>query len=84
MSILAKYKLEQKQRGIFGAITGLRLAGKSTLAGTLPGKTAMLTARLFETGSGSAIALAKQLGNYIDVYVFDTISTGDGEWTVLG
>ena len=75
MGILAKNKLNLAKRGIFGAITGRRLAGKTTLAGTLPGKTAMFTADLFETGASSAIALAKSLGNTLDVYTFDSISS---------
>lgn len=73
MSILQQNRLNLQKRGLFCAITGKRLAGKSTLAGTLPGKTAMLTAALFETGSGSATALAKELGNELDVFTFNSI-----------
>ena len=75
MSVLDKYKFELKKRGIFGAVTGERLSGKSTLAGTLPGKTAMLVTELFETGAGSAIQMAKKMGNMLDVYKFDNISS---------
>ena len=74
MSILLKKRLIARDQGVFGVVLGERLAGKSTLAGTLNGKTIMLTAGLFETGSGSAQAKAKELGNHLDVSQFDSIT----------
>lgn len=56
--------------GIFGVVASERLGGKSTLAGTLPGKTLMLQAAVLETGSKSAKALAKKLGNQLDIVDF--------------
>lgn len=74
LSILERKRLSLKKSGVFGVVVGARLGGKSTLAGTLSGKTAMLQAELFETGSGSAIAKAKELGNHLDVYTFGNVS----------
>jgi len=72
MSILAKLKLQTTPAGkkLFGVITGLRLAGKSTLAGTLPGKTLMLQASVLESGSESAKTLAARNKNNLDVVSF--------------
>lgn len=72
MSLLQKNRKVLQSQGIFGVITGCRLSGKSTIAGTLPGKTAMLTAKLFETGSASAQVLAAQNGNALDVFEFSS------------
>jgi hypothetical protein len=70
VSLLEKNRKLIKNQGLFAAVTGQRLSGKSTLAGTLPGKTAMLTAKLFETGSASAVKLASEYGNKLDVFEF--------------
>lgn len=70
MSLLQSKRKSIKTRGIFAAILGVRLSGKSTVAGTLPGKSAMMTAKTFETGSASAEQLAKNLGAELDVYEF--------------
>lgn len=75
MSVLAKLKAQKQSAGFFGVVAGCRLGGKSTIAGTLPGKTIMMQAKLIETGSRSAEALAKRMGNEIDVVEFDTINT---------
>lgn len=72
MSLLQKHRKVLQNQGLFAAITGMRLSGKSTLAGTLPGKTAMFTAKLFETGSASAVALAAERGNKLEVFEFST------------
>ena len=74
MSILEKKRMVMKDKGVFGVILAERLGGKSTLGGTLPGKTAMLTAGLFETGAGSAIAKAKELKNDLQVFRFDSLN----------
>jgi hypothetical protein len=70
MSLLAQRRKSLQTRGIFGAILGQRTAGKSTIAGTLPGRTCMLTAKTFETGAASAQALAAERGNQLDVFEF--------------
>lgn len=71
-SLLQSKRKSVKSRGIFAAITGQRLSGKSTLAGTLPGKTAMLTTRMFETGSATAETLAARLGSSLDIFEFSS------------
>jgi hypothetical protein len=70
MSLLQSKRKSIKTRGVFAAILGQRLGGKSTIAGTLPGKSAMLTAKTFETGSATAEKLAANLGAELDVYEF--------------
>mgnify|MGYP001598300851 CR=1 FL=1 len=59
--------------GVFCIVAGPRLGGKSTLAGTLPGKTVMLQAAVLETGSRSALALARKLGNKLEVVQFNDL-----------
>lgn len=71
-SLLQSKRKVIANRGIFAAILGTRLSGKSTIAGTLPGKSAMLTAKTFETGSGSAEKMAKDLGASLDVFEFSS------------
>ncbi len=73
MSTLASMRKRTKAQGAFGIITGLRCAGKSTLAGTLPGKTLMLQATLKETGSNSARQKAVECGNQIEILTFETV-----------
>jgi len=55
---------------LFGVVAGPRLGGKTTIAGTLPGKTVLLQAAVLESGSRSAVALAKRLGNDLEVRSF--------------
>jgi hypothetical protein len=58
---------------IFCVVAGPRLGGKTTTAGTLPGKTALLQAAVLESGSRSAQVLAKKRGNHLDVQNFDDL-----------
>lgn len=57
---------------LFAIVAGPRLAGKTTIAGTLPGKTVLLQAAVLESGSRSAAKLAAKRGNTLvtDGYVF--------------
>ena len=73
MSVLDRLKKASKPDGkkLFCVIAGQRLAGKSSLAGTLPGKTLMLQAAVLESGSESARALARRMGNELDVVAFN-------------
>ena len=54
-SILEKYSKASVKKGVFIIIKGTRLSGKSTIAGTLKGKSILAQAALLETGSNSAI-----------------------------
>lgn len=76
MSILAKLEGRNEAAGkkLFGIITGTRMAGKSTLAGTLPGNTLMLQAAVLESGSKSALQLAEKLGNNLTVVSFESLA----------
>ncbi len=74
MSLNSRIK-KSKHSGIYGIIAGERLSGKTTLAGTLPGKTLLLQAELLETASESAEQLAKELGNSLQTIEFS--SPGD-------
>lgn len=75
MSVLAKLKKNSAThaKGMFGVIAGPRLGGKTTLAGTLPGKTLMLQAAVHESGSDSALAKAAELGNQLEVVNFTSV-----------
>ncbi len=73
MSILNELNAPS-QSGIFGVIAGDRLSGKSTLAGTLPGKTFFLQAARLETGSSSAQKLAAEMGNDLTIRSFQSVS----------
>ncbi len=73
MSILAKYAKPKENKGIFAIVKGTRLSGKSTLAGTLPGRSILAQAALLETGSNSAESLAKKLKNNLTVLEFKTV-----------
>lgn len=66
--------MSKKKEGIFGVVGGFRLGGKTTLAGTLPGKTILLYADLLETGYKAAIALAKKEGNDLEAVPFTGLS----------
>lgn len=71
MGILSQLAAKEKEAGIFAVVAGARTSGKSTIPGTLPGKTLMLQAALLETGSKSASNLAKELGNDLTVISFE-------------
>ncbi len=75
MSILDRLKAQDNQEGkkLFGVVAGPRLGGKSTLAGTLPGKTLMLQVAVLESGCESAKALAAKLGHALDVLSFTSM-----------
>ena len=75
MSILDRLKAQNTQEGkkLFGVVAGPRLGGKSTLAGTLPGKTLMLQVAVLESGSKSAQVLSSSLGNQLDVLSFSSM-----------
>lgn len=64
---------EAAAKPIFGVVAGQRLHGKTTLAGTLPGRTLLLQARVLESGSESAKALAKRNGFQLDVANFSSV-----------
>lgn len=67
MSILARTRKQSENKKLFAAVCAPRLAGKTTLAGTLPGRTLLLQVAVLESGCKSAVALAKQLGNDLAV-----------------
>lgn len=75
MSILKRLQEAKEIEGkrIFGVIAGPRLGGKTTLAGTLPGRTLLLQAAVLESGSGSAKQLATKNGNELYVATFTTV-----------
>jgi hypothetical protein len=74
MSVLAKLKAASAPEGkrLFCVVAGPRLGGKTTLAGTLPGRTLLLQAAVLESGSESAKALAERNGHELDVVNFTT------------
>lgn len=75
-SLLDKVKKQKKpeSKKLFGVVAGLRLMGKTTLAGTLPGKTLLLQAGILESGSQSAESLAAKLGNELSVLTFHNMT----------
>lgn len=73
MSIIAKLMQKKKEKGVFAIVAGLRLSGKSTLAGTLPGKTLLIQAALRETGSSSAKKLSEQRKTVLDIVEFQSL-----------
>jgi hypothetical protein len=73
MSILAKLKQQNPEKKMFAVIAGPRLGGKTTLAGTLPGKTLLLQAAILESGSKSAARLAERLGNELTIVHFNSV-----------
>jgi hypothetical protein len=74
MGILNDLAQQEKEAGIFAVVAGARTSGKSTIPGTLPGKTLLLQAALLETGSKSAKSLAQELGNDLTVVTFQSVS----------
>lgn len=73
MGIIAEQRKKEQESRVFAVIAGTRLSGKSTIAGTLPGKTLMLQASPLETGSKSALKLASKLGNDLTVCSFSSV-----------
>jgi len=73
-SILERLKKREATgpKALFAVIAGPRLGGKTSLAGTLPGKTLLLQATVFESGCESAKALAAQNGNQLEVLNFSS------------
>ena len=55
---------------LFAVVAGERLAGKTTLAGTLPGRTLLMQCAIKESGSLSAQKLAKRNGYQLQVATF--------------
>jgi hypothetical protein len=60
MSIADRIKKIKKESGHFIVVASERMVGKTTIAGTLPGKTLFLFAKVYESGYQSAATLAKQ------------------------
>lgn len=76
MSILDKIAKQEPApvgKKLFAVVAGPRLGGKTTLAGTLPGKSLLLQAAVLESGSGSAKELAKRNGNNLVVWNFSSV-----------
>lgn len=74
MSILDRINTAHKNHGVFGLVGAERIGGKSTLAGTLPGRTLFLQASGLETGSKSAATLAARNGNQLDIVAFTSLA----------
>jgi hypothetical protein len=73
MSLLQAIQEEQKASGRLIVIGGKRLDGKTTLCGTLPGKTLLLYHKTLETGYKAAMKLAKKNGNDLTKAGFSTL-----------
>lgn len=75
MSILSRLKEQKGGAGkkIFGVVAGPRLGGKTTLAGTLPGRTLLLQSAVLESGSDSAKALATRNKNELFTANFSSV-----------
>ncbi len=71
MSLRDRIETYNASSGTVALILGERLAGKTTIAGTLPGKTLLLQAKLRESGTGSAEALATATGNNLEAVLFE-------------
>jgi hypothetical protein len=71
MSLRDRIQANNASSGTVALILGERLSGKTTIAGTLEGRTLLLSAKLRESGAGSAEVLAKQSGHELDVVLFD-------------
>lgn len=70
MSIAERIKKAKKESGHFIVVAGERMTGKSSIAGTLPGKTLYLFANVYESGYQSAVALAKRNKNQLEALTF--------------
>lgn len=74
MSVLARLIAQKSEdKKLFAVVAGRRLSGKTTLAGTLPGKTLLLQAAVLESGSNSAKQLSEQRGNELVVASFTSL-----------
>lgn len=74
MSIRERLAQAETGGGVFGVVGGMRLDGKSSLAGTLSGNTLLIQAAELETGSNSAVQLAKQNNHNLSVITFTSYS----------
>ena len=77
MSILAKIQQQNAApsgKKMFAIVLGQRTSGKTTIAGTLPGKSLLLQAAVLESGNESAKVLAKQLKNDLVAHSFETLT----------
>jgi hypothetical protein len=76
VSILAKIKAAKKveNKKLFAVVASKRLGGKTTAAGTLPGRTLLLQAAVLESGSESAQKLASNKGNELHVVNFMNVN----------
>lgn len=71
MSLIQRLLQQRAERkGFFCAVGGVRLAGKSTVAGTLPGSTIIIQPRGIEAGNMSPVRLGQQRGNQVDLIEF--------------
>jgi hypothetical protein len=77
--VLARVNHQDEEDGkkLFATVCAPRLAGKTTLAGTLPGKTLLLQVAVRESGSRSAKKLANRLGNDLTIQTLHSLE----EWT---
>ena len=67
---MERIKAKKKAAGHFIVVAAERTVGKTTIAGTLRGRTLFLFAKVYESGYESAIALAKRNGNQMDALEF--------------
>ena len=72
MSILTRIQASKAEanKKMFAVVAGQRLSGKTSLAGTLPGKTLLLQAAIYESGSKSAVKLAEKQSNELSILTF--------------
>lgn len=62
-----RLKKGRNDKGLFICVAGPRFGGKTTTLGTLPGRTLLIDIASKESGSRGAEAMAKRLGNQLDV-----------------
>ena len=67
MNLAERIKSKQNAKSKFIVLAGRRFGGKSSSLGTLPGKTLIIEITDKEAGADGAIAVAKELGNTVDV-----------------
>lgn len=60
---------DHSKSGLFICVAGPRFGGKTTVLGTLPGKTLLIDIASKESGSRGAVAMGKRLGNQVDVVI---------------
>jgi len=73
-ALIAEEEERDKEGGIVAVIGGMRLSGKTTLSGTLKGKTLLIYAKGIETSIKSAKKLAKDNGNTLHVVPFGSLA----------